>query len=85
MPPHFAAQVEQTHLNKHRRCGMMAEVLERADAVLGARAASQLGPFWHFNFIYSAFIASIGFSPVCSDGVRIHTSPELQHWSRNRV
>lgn len=55
---------------------MMAEVLERADAVLSAHAASQLGPFWHFRFIYSAVIASIGFSAVCGGGgVRISTSP----------
>lgn len=57
---------------------MMAEVLERTDAVLSAHAASQLGPFWHFRSIYSAVIASIGFYPVCSVGVRICTRPELQ-------
>lgn len=68
MPPVFAAQANQSHLNKHRCCGMMTEVLERADAVLSAHAASQLGPFWYFRFIYSALIASIGFYPVCSVG-----------------
>lgn len=48
---------------------MMAEVLELAEAVLSAHAASQLGPFWHFRFIHCAVIASNGFDPVCSEGV----------------
>lgn len=78
MPPLFAAQADLSRLNKHQRCRMMAEVLERTDAALSAHAASQPELFWHFRFIYSALIASCGFNPVCSVGVRIYTSLELQ-------
>lgn len=58
MPPIFTAQADQSHLNKHGRCGMTAEVLEATDAALSANAASQLGPFGRFGLIYSTVIAS---------------------------
>lgn len=55
---------------------MMAEVLERTDAALGAHAASQPGLFRHFRFIYSAVTAPVGSDPVCGVSVRVYTSLE---------